>query len=572
MRRIALLAVAVVIALPLPRAAASAGADDPPAAVVPYLVRDLLIAESDEISAYLVRVADRLLAQASRKVARPRVLIRSADAYDAFADDLGNVVVATGFLRQVESEDELAAVLAHELAHVVLEHNKAKGARLKVLETLDLGPSLAAATKRWGVTKDGRKRRRIAQGATATRGAGLMWGDVLAPSWDRDQEQAADFLGLDLMRAAGYDPAAFDTAFSKLAPERAARSERLEILRSELTEEIDRRLGGTRGAKEPPTPQRGRAAAARQPANPSARAGGATKDSGSDALHGAAAAGARALAQKAVNAVAGLNVRHDPPEVRGAKLKEYLARRYPGRRDKTPRSPLFRETLRAGPGGQLLEADLAALQVVAAVDERDLAVASKAAGALRPDARGRLASPHLNAALVALFTASRRAPHAEERAREWLTSVYAPAAAYLQRAQQLAVQGRHAEASAVLEQGASRLDAWVPFLPPLIGEARANRQQPRAEELTDRCHKEYVRQQHFGLDVSSEGAPPEGFYKECVAQLGYDPVAKREAEARRAQARQPPRQAAKPSRQPAKSGGLLDQLSSGLEKLGGSSR
>ncbi len=48
--------------------------------------------------------------------------MHSSDAFNAFTDAQGNLVISTGALRSLESEEELAALLGHELSHLILKH------------------------------------------------------------------------------------------------------------------------------------------------------------------------------------------------------------------------------------------------------------------------------------------------------------------------------------------------------------------------------------------------------------------------------------------------------------------
>src|SRR4029453_8751806 len=78
--------------------------------------------ESEAIQSYLDSMIDKLLQGQTGKFKRPRLLIVSADRFDGRSDAKGNLIVSTETLRMIESEDELAALLGHELSHVVLDH------------------------------------------------------------------------------------------------------------------------------------------------------------------------------------------------------------------------------------------------------------------------------------------------------------------------------------------------------------------------------------------------------------------------------------------------------------------
>ncbi|HEU0036670.1 MAG TPA: M48 family metalloprotease [Kofleriaceae bacterium] len=87
--------------------------------------RDLHAAELDlyedrELRGYIQGVADRL-AKGSILARAPRVVI--ADRDDTYATAGGRIVIARRTLEKLESEAELAGVLAHEIAHVEGQHS-----------------------------------------------------------------------------------------------------------------------------------------------------------------------------------------------------------------------------------------------------------------------------------------------------------------------------------------------------------------------------------------------------------------------------------------------------------------
>lgn len=51
-----------------------------------------------------------------------RFMILDSDEINAFATPGGHIFISLGMIRLAESEDELAAILAHEITHVVLQH------------------------------------------------------------------------------------------------------------------------------------------------------------------------------------------------------------------------------------------------------------------------------------------------------------------------------------------------------------------------------------------------------------------------------------------------------------------
>jgi predicted Zn-dependent protease len=114
---------------------------------------------------------------------------------NAFCLAAGKVAVFTGLLRFVRSDDELATVLGHEMAHALAHHANERLA----LNPADAG-ALRAASGRLGNLDEPRRRSLI---GLLDAGAALE-----SLSYNRFQETEADHIGVFLMTFAGYDPEA----------------------------------------------------------------------------------------------------------------------------------------------------------------------------------------------------------------------------------------------------------------------------------------------------------------------------------------------------------------------------
>jgi predicted Zn-dependent protease len=117
------------------------------------------------------------------------------DAPNAFALPGAKVGVNTGMFRIAQSQDELAAVLGHEMGHIVARHTNDRVSRQLLAQT--------------GVQLLGAVASRHASAAT-TRGLVNAAGGgaqlfLLVPN-SRDQEAEADLLGQRYMAQAGFDP------------------------------------------------------------------------------------------------------------------------------------------------------------------------------------------------------------------------------------------------------------------------------------------------------------------------------------------------------------------------------
>lgn len=116
------------------------------------------------------------------------------DAINAFAMPGGKIGVFTGILKAAQNQDQLAAVIGHEIAHVTARHSAERASRAV---TTGVGIQVAAVILGAGHG-----------GATYTAyealNAGAQLGIMLP--FNRGQESEADVVGLEYMAKAGFDP------------------------------------------------------------------------------------------------------------------------------------------------------------------------------------------------------------------------------------------------------------------------------------------------------------------------------------------------------------------------------
>ncbi|MCK7592070.1 M48 family metallopeptidase [Pseudomarimonas salicorniae] len=124
---------------------------------------------------------------------------------NAFALPGGKVGINTGLLRVATDQDQLAAVLAHEVAHVTYRH---AGERVSQQQLAQTGMALANAYAGRNASPNETKL------LMAAMGAGVQVG-VLLP-FSRAHESEADIAGQALMARAGFDPAAAVTLWQNM--------------------------------------------------------------------------------------------------------------------------------------------------------------------------------------------------------------------------------------------------------------------------------------------------------------------------------------------------------------------
>jgi predicted Zn-dependent protease len=115
---------------------------------------------------------------------------------NAYALPGGKISITRGLLSRFDSEDQLAAVLGHEIGHVTARHSVVAQSRDALLGVaLGVGSAVLEAGE--------------VKGAGAIALAGQVGAALLTTKYSRDQERQADDLGMKYMTAAGYNPRAF---------------------------------------------------------------------------------------------------------------------------------------------------------------------------------------------------------------------------------------------------------------------------------------------------------------------------------------------------------------------------
>ena len=138
------------------------------------------------------------------------------ESINAFAMPGGSVLVSHGLVKRLGSEAELAAVLAHEVAHVVLKHQlSAIQSSLNSDAWAGIGKDLAGdAIGRRGGDVYGLK------SAAANAGVDAVKNGVFLRPLDRGMEYEADRLAVVLATRSGYDPYGMAAVLQMLAQEK----------------------------------------------------------------------------------------------------------------------------------------------------------------------------------------------------------------------------------------------------------------------------------------------------------------------------------------------------------------
>lgn len=122
------------------------------------------------------------------------------DTVNAFCIPGGKIVVFSGIMSIAHSEEELAFILGHEMAHALLDHARTKASAQNTHNTLVTASWFGSfALDLIGLGEVGN----LTRAAVNTASIGAQY--FLMNPWGRDQELEADRLGMLIIHWAGYD-------------------------------------------------------------------------------------------------------------------------------------------------------------------------------------------------------------------------------------------------------------------------------------------------------------------------------------------------------------------------------
>jgi predicted Zn-dependent protease len=149
---------------------------------------------------YVNRVGQNLVRNSDARVPFTIKVIDS-DEVNAFALPGGFFYVNSGLILRAQEESELAGVMAHEISHVIARHGTKQATKGEIIQLASI-PAMIMMPYGWA-------------------GYGLYQALNLAIplsylKFSRDDEREADFLGIQYMYKAGYDPNSYVTFFERI--------------------------------------------------------------------------------------------------------------------------------------------------------------------------------------------------------------------------------------------------------------------------------------------------------------------------------------------------------------------
>ncbi len=170
--------------------------------------RYFTLVEDPVIIGYVEQIGNKLLDVIPTQPFDYNFYVIKEEVYNASAFPAGHIFINSGLLADLQSEDELAGILAHEIGHAVSRHiseriEKSKKIDLATLAGVVAGVMIGAATGEAAAMQA------LVFGSAAA-------GQTASLAYSRENEAEADQLGIQYMTRAGYDPAGLLTALKRI--------------------------------------------------------------------------------------------------------------------------------------------------------------------------------------------------------------------------------------------------------------------------------------------------------------------------------------------------------------------
>ena len=156
------------------------------------------IVDDPVIAEYVNRIGQNIVNNSDAKVPFTIKVIDS-DEVNAFALPGGYFYLNTGLIELAQDEAELAGVMAHEIAHVAARHGTRNATRGQLIQIASIPLMFIGGWAGYGIQQ-----------------AANFAVPMTMLKFSREFEKDADFLGVQYMYKAGYDPASMVQFFERL--------------------------------------------------------------------------------------------------------------------------------------------------------------------------------------------------------------------------------------------------------------------------------------------------------------------------------------------------------------------
>lgn len=151
------------------------------------------LAQDPQLQNYVDTIGKELLASSDTREIPYTFQVVNSEQVNAFATPGGFVYVTTGLIEAADNQEQLASVIAHEIAHIEEKHG------VKNLKQAALAQGIAETA-----------------GVSTNTLAQIGYKLAVDLPQSRDYEYEADRIGLEILQNAGYSPMAFVAFLEKL--------------------------------------------------------------------------------------------------------------------------------------------------------------------------------------------------------------------------------------------------------------------------------------------------------------------------------------------------------------------
>ncbi|GEM_PF-235878 len=313
-----------------------------------------------QLQTYCDQVLGRLLVHWPH--AKPDIQVRfsASESFGARATVDNVIYLNLGTLQAIESEDELAAMLGHEAAHLLLGHLDREhffNQQKKLLDASVTAVSLGATLAGLESQKSGTSRKLVignpdAVGKTIVQSS--LSGTLLKAvsdnfwnsSWTRAQEDEADLLSVDLLSRAGYSPRGAVHGIQRLQSFEGSNVSQLQRYQAQQKQLFSQAI---------------------------------QKKGVSGLLEQGIQSGVTAAQLAAVDVWKDFGKTHQLPAQREEALARYIASEYRSERRRSPQLASYQRQLLGGQSGKVLAGQVLINRATKAIDQGDLNEARKLA-------------------------------------------------------------------------------------------------------------------------------------------------------------------------------------------------
>ena len=171
--------------------------------------QEIDILKNSRVDSALWVISSRLKKQIPVSEYDYKIKIIESEMINAFTIPGGRIYISKELIRFCDSPDQLAAVLAHEIAHVEKRHTVS---RILKEFTISLLFSIISGTDTVLLSE--------------------LWNTDISSSFNRKQEQESDEYAMELLEKSGISPRAIASFFRKLNRENLDHNEKIEFLMS----------------------------------------------------------------------------------------------------------------------------------------------------------------------------------------------------------------------------------------------------------------------------------------------------------------------------------------------------